>query len=127
MTLEQSRRGVEQEREQQAFRLGEIEGALEGAPGGGPVAERVAGDRLEQERLNYPEMGVRQRDGAVDDGRERLRRRLRIVLGEPQHRDSVAHFPAVALLLVQPGQGLFDAPRFTDPHERLQQVRSQPA
>ncbi len=46
--VEQPRRGVFQEREQQAFRLGEIEGALQGAPRGARIAERVAADRLER-------------------------------------------------------------------------------
>jgi len=48
VALEQAGRGVEQEREEQAFWLGEIEGVLKGAPGGARVAEHVAGDRLKQ-------------------------------------------------------------------------------
>ena len=58
MAIEQFGRRIVQEREEQAFRLGAVESPLEGTPGGACVAERVAGDRLEQERLNLPEMGV---------------------------------------------------------------------
>jgi hypothetical protein len=38
------RRQVAGEREQRLVRLGEIEGVLQGAPGGVRVGERVAGD-----------------------------------------------------------------------------------
>jgi hypothetical protein len=68
VALEQPRRGVKQERETQLFWLGEMEGALQGAPGGTRVAECVAGDLLDQERLDVPQVGVYQRNGAVDDG-----------------------------------------------------------
>src|SRR6516162_11569528 len=47
LPLEQLRRRVDEERQEHAVELGEIEGALESAPGGGRVAERVAGDRLQ--------------------------------------------------------------------------------
>ena len=122
VALEQPRRGVKQEREQQALGLGEIEGALEGTPDSARVPERVAGDRLKQPSLNYPETSVHQRSGAIDDRRERHRRCLRIVLGEPKYRLGVAHLCAVALQPVHPGQGLFNALRFAHPHERLQHV-----
>ena len=65
VAIEQPRRGVKQEREKQPFRLGEIEGALQSAPGGARVTERVAGDRFEQPSLNLPEMGVQQGRGAA--------------------------------------------------------------
>jgi hypothetical protein len=45
---------VKDEGEDCAAGLGEIERVLEGAPGGGRVAERVARDRLQQESLNHP-------------------------------------------------------------------------
>ena len=121
VALEQARGAVEQEREEQALGLGEIEGTLEGAPGGARVAERVAGDRLEQERLNVPEVGVRQGNRAVNDRGELGRRRGRIALGEPEDRRGIAHLPAVALRSVQLGEGLFDALRVAQPDERLQQ------
>jgi hypothetical protein len=41
VALQQSRRGVEEQREQHMVGLGEIEGALDRAPGGRYVAERV--------------------------------------------------------------------------------------
>ena len=62
LAIEQFGRGIDQEREEQALGLGEVEGPLEGTPGGARVAERVAGDRLEQERLHHPEMGVLHRE-----------------------------------------------------------------
>jgi hypothetical protein len=52
--LEQVRRGVQQEPQQRPVGFGEIERALEGVSGGGPVAERVPGDRLQQESLGQP-------------------------------------------------------------------------
>lgn len=51
-------RGPDQRlREEQVFWLGEIQGALKAAPGGTQAAERVTGDRFEQERLNPPVLG----------------------------------------------------------------------
>ena len=51
MALEQARRGLEQEQQERAVGLGQIERALQGALGGARVAERVPGDRLQQESL----------------------------------------------------------------------------
>ena len=47
VALEQAGRGVDQEREQQAFGFGEIQGALQGAPGGAGGTGLGAGDRFE--------------------------------------------------------------------------------
>jgi len=86
---------------------GEIERPLQGAPGGGRVAERVARRRLQQQSRHHRErLGP---DGAVDDGRERGRSRLRIVLGKPQRRQGGAYLWAPALVFVQRGEGGFDA------------------
>ena len=54
LALEQRRAGVQQERQERAVGLGEIERALQGAVGGAGVAERVPGDRRQQVRLNVP-------------------------------------------------------------------------
>ena len=54
VALEQARRGLEQEEQQQAVGLGQIERALQGPLGGGWVAERVPGDRLQQEGPDEP-------------------------------------------------------------------------
>ena len=43
-------------------------------------------------------------------------------LGEPQRRESVAHFPAFGV--VQAGEGLLGAPGFAEPDERLHHLRS---
>jgi hypothetical protein len=44
--VEQARRGMQQERQQQAVGLGQIQRAFQSAVGGAGVAERVPGDRL---------------------------------------------------------------------------------
>jgi hypothetical protein len=46
MAFKQLRYRVQQEREEQAIRLGEVEPAFEGASGGLPLTERVPGARL---------------------------------------------------------------------------------
>jgi len=84
MAVEQPGHRVEQEREEQAFWRGAVERLLEGPPRSARVAERVTCDRLEQERLDLPQMGVRHHHRAVDDGCEYGGRRRRVILGEPQ-------------------------------------------
>jgi hypothetical protein len=54
MAVEKARRRVDEEREQHLVRFGEIEGALQGAPGGVRVAKRAPGDRPQQERCHHP-------------------------------------------------------------------------
>src|SRR6266700_1709252 len=105
---------------------GAVERLLEGPPGSARVAERVTGDRLEQERLDVPQMGVRHHHRAVDDGCERGGRRRRVILGEPQRRLGDARLTSVAFRPVQAGEGLLDAPGLPRAYERLQQVRAQP-
>lgn len=51
LALEQARRGIEQEQEQRAVGFGEVEGALQGTPGGSRVAERVLGDRVQKKSV----------------------------------------------------------------------------
>jgi len=67
VALEQHRSGVKDECEDRAVGLDEIKCLLQGAPGGDRVAERVAGDRLQQEGLTRPAQ-VGHRGGAVQDG-----------------------------------------------------------
>ena len=126
VAVEQFGRRVVQEREEQAFWRGAVERLLEGPPRGARVAERVTGDRLEQERLDVPQMGVRHHDRAVDDGCEHGGRRRRVILGEPQRCLGDAGLAPVALRSVQVGEGLLDALGLARAHERLQQVRAQP-
>src|SRR3954452_4128066 len=71
MALEKLGRGIDEEWVEDAVGLGQIQGALEGALGGPGLAERVAGDRLQQEGVRQPEVAVRHGDGAVEYGRER--------------------------------------------------------
>ena len=49
MALEQVRRGIQQEKPKDPFGLGQIERQFQGLLGRAGVAERVAGDRLQQE------------------------------------------------------------------------------
>jgi hypothetical protein len=51
LALEQPRCGVQQKPQERPVGFGEIERALESAAGGVRVAERVPGDRLQQESL----------------------------------------------------------------------------
>jgi hypothetical protein len=103
--LEQHRSGVKDECEDRAVGLDEIKCLLQGAAGGDRVAERVTGDRLQQEGLTRPAQ-VGHRGGAVQDGGERSGRRLRVAMGEPQRREGVTQLSAVGI--VQPGEGLLD-------------------
>jgi len=82
MALHEGRRGIQQEPEQRTVGLGQVERALEGAFGRAGVAERVPGDRLQQERLSQPGRPD-QRCGAVENRGERGGRGVRVVLGEP--------------------------------------------
>lgn len=94
MPLKQPRCGMDQERDEHPVGLGDIKRPLKGTPGGGSVPERVARDRLEQGGRHHPHgMGP---DGAAQHGREHGRRAQRIVLGQPQQRDGVAHLAARA-------------------------------
>ena len=116
VALEQARRGVQQERQQHAVGLGDIERALQGALGGAGITERVPGDRLQQESLNLP--GPRDhRSGAFQDRRERDGRRSRVALGEPQHRRGDADLPAVAVLFAEFGEGLLGALGLAEAHQ----------
>ena len=125
VALEQPRRRVQQEREDRAVGLGEIEGALQGAPGGGLVAERVAGDRLQQEGLPPPRPdGPRPGSRAVQDGRERG-------ASPPAGRAGrAAATPGRCASLrprargsSSPARACFGAAGFTQPHQGLQHVR----
>ena len=71
VAAEQLRNGMQQERQQRPFKLGEIQRPLDRASSGGGVAEGIARDRLQQEGLNHPAAGSHDRGGAVEDGRER--------------------------------------------------------
>jgi hypothetical protein len=51
VAVEQARRGMQQERQQQAVGFGQVQRAFQSAVGGAGVAERIPGDRLQQVRL----------------------------------------------------------------------------
>jgi hypothetical protein len=52
--LEQRRYGVDEERQENTVGAGEVKRVPQRLLGGGAVAERVARDRFEQERLDEP-------------------------------------------------------------------------
>jgi hypothetical protein len=54
VTLEQRRYGVDEERQQNTVGPGKVERVLQRLLGGGAVAERIAHDCFEQERLDEP-------------------------------------------------------------------------
>jgi hypothetical protein len=83
LALEQARRWVQQEPQQRTLGFGQVERLLQGAPGGGWVAQRVPRDRLELERLNQPGPPAHG-GGFIQHRRERHGRRVRVVLSEPQ-------------------------------------------
>ena len=123
VALEQPRSRVDEEREQYKVGCGQVQRALQGACGGGRVAERIPGHRLQQGSRHEPYRVSP--DGTVHDGRERGRRALRVVLGQPEQRDDVAYLGAPALACVQLRDGAFDLPRLAEQDERLQHVRPQ--
>jgi len=108
VAVQQLRGGIEQERQQDAFGFGEIKPELEGPRGGVRIAERVAGDRLQQERAHSPKrVGHRRR--VVQNRREYRRRRVSVTLGEPQLRDRDADLAGFARLFVELCEQLFGA------------------
>jgi hypothetical protein len=124
MAFEQLGHRVQQEGEEQAMRLGEIEPPLEGAPGGLPFPERFPSARLQQESRDQPHL-MRTAGRAVEDGRERVGRRPRVVLGEPQRCHSRAHTWPFALILGRLGQGSIGLCGLSQPHEGVQEERAQ--
>ena len=120
MVFKQLRQRVQQEREEQAIGLGEVEPSLEGASGSFPLTERVPGARLQQESRDQPHlMGSRGR--AVEDGRERGGRRSRVVLGEPQRRHSGADTWPFAFGFGHLGQGGIGLHGLPQPHEDVRE------
>jgi hypothetical protein len=116
---------VKYERVQHAVGLGQIQGAVQGAAGGGLVPGRIAGDGLKETHFHYPGRVV-ERDGAGDDGDEGEDCRLRIVLMKPQGRDDGTRSRAVVLLLAELGQGRLDEPGLAREDAGMEVVRAHP-
>jgi hypothetical protein len=123
VALKQLRRRVQQEREEQAIRLGEIEPSLEGTSGRLPLTERVPGARLQQESRDQPHL-MRSRGRAVEDGRERGGRRSRVVLSEPQRRHGGADTRPFAFGFGRLGQGGIGLRGLPQSHEDVQEERA---
>ena len=70
LALEQLADGSQRERQDDAFRLGELERPLDRGLGGTPVAEPLAGRGVEQRRLDRGPCRVKHRRGAFDHGPE---------------------------------------------------------
>jgi hypothetical protein len=106
MTLQQARGGIQQVRGQVAAALGQVQGALQGGISGIGVTEGIPGDRLQRVGPGPPESPVVLGNAMLLDGGKRGERGLRVALGQPQRRGRDAEFPAVAVLLAEPGQEL---------------------
>ncbi len=119
MPLQQRGVGIQQERQDYAGGLGAVQRPLQGTSGGGLVAQRVAGSRFQQQRRHHPhpaDPGER----AVQDGRERIGRRPRVVAGQSKRRHRGAHLRAGSLVLAQFGESLLGASGLAQPDHRLQ-------
>ena len=119
------RRRVKYERVHHAVGLGQVQGAVQGAAGGGLVPGRFAGDGLKEKHFHHPGRVV-ERDGAGDDGDEGEDCRFRIVLMKPQGRDDGTHGRGVALLLAELGQGRLDGPGLAREDAGMEVVRAHP-
>ena len=119
MPLEQRRGGIQEERQEYAVGFGDIQRPFQGTSGGGLVAQRVAGPCLQQQRRHHPHLAD-PGDRAVQDGRERVSGRLRVVRGQSQRRHCGAHLCAGPLVLAQLGESLLGASGLAQPHQRLQ-------
>ena len=98
MALEQLAARPEQEGQDQAFGLGELERRLERRLGRAPVAEMIASRRVEQQRLDARPAFVQRRGRTADHRRQRLGRPFRVALCELQRSERDAHPGAVSLL-----------------------------
>jgi hypothetical protein len=126
VAFKQLRYWVQQERQEQPIRLGEIEPPLEGASGRLPLTERVPGARLQQKSRDQPHL-LRSRSQTVEDGRERGGRRSRVVLGEPQRCHSGADTWPFAFGFGRLSQGGIGLCPFPQPHEDVQEERAAPS
>jgi hypothetical protein len=126
LSLQQSRRGVQEERQHHAVGLSELQGAFEGTLGSTGIALGFPGHGLEQESVHQRRIGVRQGSEGAKDWHERLRRGARVTLREPQCRKDGTHLRGIALTRVQPGNGGFDALGFAQPEQGVQQARLRP-
>src|SRR6516164_6453410 len=104
---------MQQEWRQRAAGLGQVQRALQGAPCGGRVAERVPGDRLQQESVRQP--GLRGYvNRALQDRRKRGGRRVRVVLAEPQRRCGDAYLARLAVLIAEAHEDLLGTLGFAE-------------
>jgi hypothetical protein len=119
MALEQSWDGIQEEWQDYAVGLGDIQRLLQDTSGPDLVAQRVAGSCLQQQRRYHPHPAD-PGDRAVQDGRERISRRLRVAGGQPQRRRCGPHFHAGSLVRAQFGERLLGASGLAQPYQRLQ-------
>ena len=115
MPLEQRRGRIQEERQDYAVGVGDVQRPLQDTSGGGLVAQRVAGSCLQQQRryhLHPADPGER----AVEDGCERIGRRLRVVRGQSQRRHCGPHLRAGSLVFAQVGESLLGASGLAQPH-----------
>lgn len=121
LAFQEALRGMQQEGQQPAAGLGQIQRPPQSPVCCVLITECAPADRLNQERLNQPgqpHIGRR----AIQDRAERGGRRARVVTGEQQRGRGDAHIPAFALWFFHAGQGLLGALRAAEAHggEHLQ-------
>jgi hypothetical protein len=87
---------------------------------------RIPGDRLQQEGLDQPGSPAGP-DGAVQHRPEHHRRRVRIVLGQPQHRAGDAHLAPVAVPFAQVGKGLRGRLGLAEPYQGVHDPHRSPS
>ncbi len=105
MALEQPRAGSSRNGKTTPSGSARSSARSRGPFGGAEVAERVPGDRLQQEGLDLRFRQVTGA-GAVHGRRDRGGRRVRVVLGELQRRHGNADLPQVAVLFAGSGECL---------------------
>jgi len=93
---------MQQEPRERAVGFGQVQRTLHRPAGGGRIAQRVPGDRLQQERLNQPGPPAHP-GGAVQDRREDLGHGTRVVLGETYHRGGETHLPPITDAFAEAG------------------------
>ena len=114
---------MQQERQDRAVGLGDIQRPLQGTPGGVGVAEGILRGRLQDKGL--AQRGpAGYRGGAVEDGLKGEGRGPRVALGQPQRGQRGAHLPGFALLVIELGEDLLGAFGRARPDQGLQERRT---
>jgi hypothetical protein len=104
VTLEQLAARPEQEGQEQALGLGEVERRLQRFLGCAEVAESIVSRGLEQQCLDARPAVRQRRSGTIEHRRQRLGRLFGVVLFQLQSRECDANRRTVALVRAQAGE-----------------------